>query len=246
MNYTYYDDTKKNLFLFIILPILMNILFAGFYFSGIDSLQQIISPNNGFLTRESGVLEQLQNLYLLTIFIMFSYLSVKRSVKGEKILFGFISILFLFLFLEEIDYGINLYEFFMDTNSINEVRNWHNESANGKKQNVHYFKQLIDLANVIWFIIIPLIISKIKVPFIKSLAPHRFFIIGFLLTAILSSVTHSLDDIGLSIINGAGGSLAGNISEFREHNTYYLYLLYAIQIANTKLTLSFKTKKQSI
>lgn len=230
------DTNAKNIYLFIIIPVMLNFLLMGFYFSGIDALQQIIAPNNGFLTRESGLLEQLQNIYLFSVFALFVYFSVKRAVASEKLFFFSLSLIFLFLLLEEIDYGISLYEFFTDNHFSNSERNWHNESLDGNKQNVHYFKQLIDLANFLWFIVLPLIATKIKTPIIKCLIPNRFFIVAFILTILYSRIAHGLDDLGLSVIN----SLSGNISEFREHNTYYLYLLYALQIIRTKLTLTLK------
>ena len=238
----YYNSTKKNIYFFIVIPIVLNIILVGCYFSGISLLQHIVSPNDGFLTRESGLLEQLQNIYLLFILFIFTKNIIKREQKDEKIFFTLLSIVFLFLFLEEIDYGLNLYEFFLGHASGIELRNWHNQTVDGHRQNVSYFKQLIDIANIIWFVLIPLLAYKInfQIPILKSLMPNRFFIIGFILTALYSSITHSLDNMGLSIINGEGGSLTGNISEFREHNTYYLYLLYALQIINTKLTLRFK------
>jgi len=232
--------SRQHIYLFLVIPLALNFFLMGFYFSGIDALQQIISVNNGFLTRESGLLEQLENLYLLTIFVMFFYLSIKRINGIEKLFFFSSSLIFLFLLLEEIDYGINLYEFFTHNTVSGSARNWHNESANGTKQNVHHFKQLVDVANFLWFIVLPLIANKIKTPIIKCLIPHRFFIIAFLLTILYSRIAHGLDDLGLSIIDGVYGSLSGNISEFREHNTYYLYLLYAFQIINTKLTLKLK------
>ena len=239
MNDGYFSNPKKNIYLFFIIPLLLNLVLVGAYISGIAGLQHIISPNNGFLTREAGLLEQLENLYLLVAFFMFLFLVFKRTTLIEKAFFAVLSVLFLFLFLEEIDYGLNLYEFIIGEH-IEGVRNWHNESADGEKQNVHYFKQLIDGANLLWFVILPLVASKIKTPLITCLVPHRFFIAAFLLTVVYSKLTHGLDDMGLHIIDGVQGSLTSNISEFREHNTYYLYLLYALQVVNTRLTLSFK------
>lgn len=231
---------QNNIYLFIIIPIALNLLLVGFYFSGIDILQQIISPNNDFLTRESGLLEQLQNIYILSIFVMFAYFFIKRSPPSEKIFFFALSFVCLFLLLEENDYGISLYEFFTNNNVNESTRNWHNQSTQDSHQNVRYFKQLIDLVNLLWFIVLPLIANKIKMPMIKCLVPNRFFIIGFLLTILYSRIAHGLEYLDLDIINGSKGSLLGNISEFREHNTYYLYLLYALQIVKTKLTLTLK------
>ncbi len=230
----------KNIYLFIAIPALLNLLLMGFYFSGVDFLQQIVSPNNGFLTRESGLLEQLQNICLLSIIAIFSYCFINRIEIIEKVFFFLLSIVFVFLFLEEIDYGISLYEFLTNKNFEGEVRNWHNESDYGDKQNVTHFKKLIDVANALWFIVLPLVVTKINVPFIKSLAPHRFFIIGFLMTLAYSNVAHFLDDAGFSVIDGVRGSLTSNISEFRECNNYYLYLLYSMQLIKTNLTLRLK------
>jgi len=232
--------SRQHIYLFIVTPLVLNCFLMGLYFSGIDVLQQIISVNNGFLTRESGLLEQLENLYLLTIFVMFAYLAIRRTNAIEKLFLFSSSLIFLFLLLEEIDYGINLYEFFTHNTISGTARNWHNESADGTKQNVQYFKQLVDFANFLWFIALPLIASKVKIPIIKCLIPHRLFILSFILTIFYSRVAHGLDDLGLSVIDGVQGSLSGNISEFREHNTYYLYLLYAFQVINTKLTLTLK------
>ncbi len=240
MNTLNRTDKATNIYLFLVVPIILNLLLMGFYFSGIDTLQQIVSPNNGFLTRESGLLEQLQNVYLLSVMLIAAYFLVKRTDIKEKIFFCLVFCVFLFLFLEEIDYGISLYEFFTNSNVGGSGRNWHNESADGNRQNVHYFKQLIDLANFLWFIMLPLFASKINIPLIKCLIPNRFFIVGFLLTIVYSRIAHGLDDFGLSHINGIYGSLTSNISEFREHNTYYLYLLYILQIAKTRLTLTLR------
>lgn len=230
----------KNISLFIAIPAMSNLLLMAFYFSGNDVLQQIISPNNGFLTRESGLLEHLQNVYLFGVFLLFLYFSVMRVKPAEKLFFLFLSLMFIFLFLEEIDYGINLYEFLTNRNSSQLKRNWHNESLNGNRQNVRYFKQLIDLANLLWFVLLPLIATTVKIPFVKCLIPNQFFILGFILTLVYSNLAHALHDAGLGVIDGVSGSLAGNISEFREHNTYYLYLLYAFQISRAKLTLTLK------
>ena len=240
MNVVSKTEKNKNIYLFIIIPVLLNLLLIGFYFSGIEFLQNIISPNNEFLTRESGLLEQLQNILLLSSLIFFLRALIRQPRFEEKLFFLALSIVFTFLFLEEIDYGISLYEFLTNSNFNGSARNWHNQESYGDGQNVKYLKRSIDFANFLWFIVLPLAAVKIKVPAIKCLVPNRFFTIAFILTLFYSNIAHSLDDLGFSIINGASGSLTSNISEFREFNNYYLYLLYALQIVKTKLTLTMR------
>ncbi len=231
---------QANIYLFLIIPILVNLVLMGFYFSGVGILQQIISPVSDFLTREFGLLEQLQNLYLLIILGIFIVAFNNSSSVNERLFLGLLSVLSLIVFLEEIDYGISLYEFFAGQNTGIGIRNWHNQRATSTHQNVHYLKQAIDLINFFWFVVLPLMANKINTPIIKSLIPSRFFIAAFLLTIVYSRIAHGLQDAGWGFIDGMNGSLTGNISEFREHNTYYLYLLYAWQIMSSELKLTFK------
>jgi len=153
----------------------------------------------------------------------------------EKIFFFVLASLFLVLFLEEIDYGLHIYEFITGQSSALENRNWHNQQ-NGKHDNVHFLKLLVDVITILWFVVLPLFADKIKIPIIKCLIPTRYFVAGFILAFLLSRLTHVLHDQGLGIINGIEGNLFGNLSEFREQNTYYFYLLYAIQLTKTQLT----------
>ena len=234
---------NKQIYYFFIIPLFINLILLGFYFSGIKFLQQIIAPTISFLHfyswREFGLLEQLQNIYLISIFVLFLYSCITRQDKKEKIFFFVLACLFLFLFLEEIDYGLHIYEFITGQYSGLEIRNWHNQK-NGKHDNVHFLKLLVDIITILWFVVLPLLADKIKIPIIKCMIPSRYFVAGFILTFLLSRLTHFLNDQGFSIIDGVKGNLFGNLSEFREQNTYYFYLLYAIQIIKTKLTFSWK------
>ncbi len=237
------NSRQQNLILFYAIPIAINLLLMFFYFGGIDFLQQIIAPTISFLRvrswREFGILEILQNIYLVSIFSIFFHAAITRQHKQEKIFFSFLSFLFLFLFLEEIDYGIHVYELFKGHYINLEFRNWHNQ-GHGKRDNAHFLKLAVDIITVFWFIILPLLSNKIKIPIIKCLLPSRYFVAGFILTFLFSKTAHFLEGHELSIINGVGGNLSGNISEFREQNTYYYYLLYAAQIAKSTLHFSFK------
>jgi len=224
---------KKYLVSFVFIPLLFNLILIGCYFSGIDFLQQIIAPTVEGLAsnawREFGLLEQLQNLLLLAVVVILA-LSTKNmnSVLDRALLIG-ATLAFLFLFLEEIDYGIHYYELFIGENTGIEVRNWHNQKTNGE-QNVKKLKQLVDVLMFLLFIVLPLVKNKISVPFIQNIAPSRWFIAGFAVSLSCSNFAHFLDDQGLGIIAMQEGNLTGNISEFRELSNYYFFMLYALQL----------------
>lgn len=226
----------KNIFLFILFPTLVNLLFISLYYSGIKPAQQLIAPTINWLSsdswRELGMLEQLQNIYLLTILFMFGLAFIKRKVIAEKIFFLVANFFILFLFLEEIDYGLHFYELIIGEYSGIEERNWHNQKT-GTKQNVRYLKKMADIMMLIWFVIIPLCKPKIKNRFLLNIIPSRWFIGTFITAIVMSDFAHFLEDKNFGIIDGIQGNLAGNVSEFREASNYYLYLLYTLQLIKT-------------
>lgn len=229
---------KKHAFLFVVLPLCINAVLIGMYFSQIKWAQNIISPTNiaGMHSdswREFGLLEQLECVYLLAIALLFIVAVIKRDELLEKAFFLLGALIFVFLLLEEVDYGIHFYEYLTGNLVSVESRNWHNQGSDGR-QNVETLKKLTDLAVVIWFLLIPLIAQKVRLGFLKRLVPSIWFIAGFILSVFISRIAHTLDDSGFAVINGVAGSLTGNISEFREVSTYYLFLLYAIQLIRTR------------
>jgi len=230
---------NKKLILFIVLPISLNLAFIGFYFSGNQFLQYLIAPQFDWLHhrswREFGLLEQLQNAYLLIIFVLFVTEVIKRPALPEKAFFLFGGLVMLFLLLEEIDYGVHFYEYAIGQESAIEVtqRNWHNRDIAGKSINGR-LKRSSNLLMIIWFIVFPLLASRINFKSLKAIIPSPWFIVGFTFVLLFSTLAHYLDDIGMAYINDIEGGLKGNISEFRETNTYYLYLLYAVQLITTK------------
>lgn len=224
---------KKNIYLFVVIPVCSNCILLGLYYSGIHELQQIIAPTIDFLAvrswREFGLVEQLQNICLLSTVALFFHSFIKREPASEKLFFLTLSIIVLFLFAEEIDYGMHIYELIQGEYSGVGNTNLHNVVI-GKHDYGHYLKQLMDLTTIIWFILLPMLSNRIKTPLIKSLLPTRFFIVGFFLTFVFSQIAHFLQGNDFGIINGVEGNMVGNISEFRELNTYYLYFLYGLQI----------------
>jgi len=62
---------------------------------------------------------------------------------------------------------------------------------------------------------------------LRLLVPSKWVLAAVAVTIVVSWLAHVLDDAGLGIINGVQGNLHLNISEFRELNIYYLFLVYA-------------------
>ena len=230
-------EVKKAVIVFVLIPFLVNGSLMAMYFSGIDGLQSIVAPTIDWLPRNSwrefGLLEMLQNLVLLAVIaILIAGAFNKRSLLDRlSLVVG--AAAFLFLFLEEIDYGIHFYEYITGQPSEITVRNWHNQKTGGK-QNVKRFKQLMDVIMVTLFILLPLLKNRISIGFLRRVAPSRWFIAGFAVVFVMSRIAHLLDDQGLGGSNGMEGHLAGNISEFRELGNYYFFMLYALQLARMK------------
>jgi len=231
-------NTKKSIFIFILLPACINLLCIALYFSGIEFAQQLVAPTISWLPqdswREMGILEQLQNIYLLAMLLLFITAAINRTELIEKIFFVVATVFTLFLLLEEMDYGLHYYELITGEHSGIEVRNWHNEETNNK-QNVRYLKRISDIMMATWFVILPLFNNKIKNELINSIIPSRWFIGTFFTAIIMGKLAHFFQDNDFGIINGIQGNLDGNITEYREASNYYLYLLYAIQLSKTRL-----------
>ncbi len=187
-----------------------------------------------------------ENLLVLSITVLFIRAAFQRDSILEKLFFITGAFIFLFLLLEEIDYGLHFYSYL--TGNATEITNynWHNLKSIGKRQNGTYLKKISDLAMIIWFILFPLLNKKISFPArLKAVIPSPWFILALLIAFATSSLAHYLDSLDWDIIKGVQGSLYGNTSEFRETNTYYICLLYAIQLIRTDLFPTSDTSKSS-
>ncbi len=228
---------KKELVTFVFIPLFFNALLIGLYFSGIEGLQQLVAPTIKGLSsnvwREFGLLEQLQNIFLLVVVVILFLSAINKKNTLDGVFFMAGALFFLFLLLEEIDYGIHFYELFTAENTGIEVRNWHNQKIDGE-QHVKKFKKIMDLLMFVLFIVLPLSNKKIPIQFIKNISPSRWFIIGFVISIASSNVAHLLDTQNMGVINSIDGNLSGNISEFRELTNYYFFMLYAFQLRKLK------------
>lgn len=222
---------------FLVVPAALSGLMMGLYFSGVESLQQIAAPTieglAPFSWREFGILELLQNVFLLGIawYLFRSAMILGLTLQGS--LFAILMLLFLFVLLEEIDYGLHFIEYF--TGSGTDLsgewdRNLHNLSTEEGVQYGSYMKAVATASLVIVFFLAPFALSKSNNLLVCLFTPSRWAAANVLLIVLFSQIAHALDSAGFSHINGTPGNLEHNISEFRELNMYYLFLLYFAEL----------------
>lgn len=226
----------------VLLPGGLSLLLMGMYFSGNACLQNIVAPAIDnvplFSSREFGAVEILQNILLLCIVFYSARCALAAKHVGVKLVAILLLLLSVFTFLEEIDYGAHFVEYFTgEYGSLDPqawTRNWHNKTSASGVQNVSYIKLAAKIALLGGFVLAPLLLSSVRNAFIRLLLPSRWMIATVVLIVLLSFLAHTLEDAGYAMIGGAQGNLYKNVSEFRELNMYYLFLLY-VAILNERL-----------
>lgn len=222
----------------VVLPGGLSLLLMAMYFSGNAHLQNVVAPTIEnvplFSAREFGALEILQNILLLCIiFYLVRCLLASRDV-WVKLVIILLVLISVFTLLEEIDYGAHFFEYFTgEYGSLEQEtwdRNWHNRTGSTGVQNVSYLKLAAKVGLLAGFVLAPLLLSSVRIPFIRLLVPSRWMIATVVLIVLMSSLAHALDDAGYAVIGDSPGNLYKNVSEFRELNMYYLFLLYVASL----------------
>jgi hypothetical protein len=216
----------------------MSLALMGMYFSGNPFLQNLVAPTMEtmplFSAREFGMLEMLQNFFLLGICLYATRCFFAANNNWVK-LFSFLLILVsIFTLLEEIDYGAHFFEYFTGQHGSLAQETWdrnlHNRISPTGEQYGNYMKLAVDIAILAGFVLGPLFLRESRFSVIRLVVPSRWMISTVILIVMLSIFAHSLEDAGYSIISGVPGNLDKNISEFRELNLYFLFLLYSVQL----------------
>ncbi len=174
-----YNAQFKRHLIYWILPSIITVLFSVIYFLNVFGLAEVIAPD---FNREFGLLENLQLLLLLIIF----YFCIKKfknaTVKWEKYGFLFLAFFTVFIFLEELDYGMHYVDYFKgkSTEAVKyemyiekKVRNIHNTNQlNGK------FKTTSYIVIILFFVIMPLVPESVKERFkgTRFLSPSKWII----------------------------------------------------------------------
>ena len=233
---------KRETLFFIFIPLAFNLLFLSFYFSGVEDLQRLIAPKIPGLHepswREFGLVELAQNFFLLGTVVLLLVQAVTRKLPFEKAFFLLGTVVMLFLLLEEIDYGVHFYHLYLGEAPQFIRFNWHNQHTFSDHENARYLRRISDTATIICFIILPLLVAAGKLKKFRPIIPSPWFITTLIISFLCSSLGHNLEDMGLDVINGNPGLLAGNISEFRETTSYYICLLYGWQLAKASTLIS--------
>ena len=91
-------------------PLIVSVVLVFMNYSGIRVFTELVSPD---INREFGLLEHLQLLLIATAFVYLTKAIRQKEFWFEKLTYGVLSLFFLVLLLEEIDYGIHYYEYFI-------------------------------------------------------------------------------------------------------------------------------------
>jgi hypothetical protein len=221
-------------FLYWILPSAVTLVCIFIFFFDFFGLSQFIAPE---LNREFGVVENLQ-LILLLVVCFTAYKGIRSSTnKNARRVFRVITAMSVFMFLEEIDYGLHYVDYLnlnaeqaattMYIDYDNEIRNLHN---NGKGQNIS--KLIAYSLVIICFVIAPLTSSKIKdrSPVVKYLSPSLLIIT----TAISILIVNNIALYLYQHSEYTNQALKGNVSEFEEIMIYYIFLLYIAELVRSR------------
>ena len=208
-------------------PLLLVLLLVFMNYSGISFLTELVSPD---VNREFGLLENLQ-LLLIASSLVYALKAIRlKDFWFEKLAYVVLGIFFLLLFLEEIDYGIHYYEFFVKGVEEDKgmVRNFHNQGDNN-----FYLRQTSYVVMVLLFIVMPLFKKKIRINLFHHFAAKQQIIYSFIVYLFIGQLSRWLPKLGMPI----NESLRGNHQEFEELILYYIVLLFVYEIANSKKAL---------
>ena len=218
----------KKIFVYFAVPFGVTLALTAMYFSGVETLQRIVSPRiismNPNAGREFGLLENLQNVILLVMVAAAFMGSCRKKAAVERWGFRLLGAFVVSVLLEEIDYGLHYYEYLKDI-SWKETRgtfNLHNEG-----NTTQITKAILDVGMAVWFVLLPLAALKVDHPVLRYAAPDRYSILTMVAMLVLRSIAHELGDRGF----GMGGTINKNLSEFRELVIYYLFMLYVFEMA---------------
>jgi hypothetical protein len=213
---------------YVIVPVAVSLALIGMYFSGIVQLQHVVSPiiwgMHPDSSREFGLLENLQNLCLLVILVTCVAAALRKPLRAEKAVWALGAAFTAFVLLEEIDYGLHFYELArgIQFNQAAEVRNVHNTF-----DLTDIMKNGALAGMLVLFVVFPLTFTNSPHAIMRYITPDRFAILTMVAMFLLRTLAHTLRDLEF----GTPGSISSNISEFREFATYYLFMVYLIDIA---------------
>lgn len=222
----------KKHFVYWIGPAILLLLYIFIYFFDIFGMSYLMAPE---YNREFGFIETTQALIILGItFVCLKGFNHKHTLVKYFLRIGLpVSV---FIFLEEIDYGLHFYDLYVGktTAMINaeyetSVRNLHNSF-----DLTNVFKKLV----YVFLAFVCLLAAKPQGLFnfrilnkFQSLIPEHFRPDSFLaLTVILIPVINQVAFFIKNNFEVKSNVLKGNLSEFEETLIYYAVFLYVYQV----------------
>jgi hypothetical protein len=218
---------RGRVLVFVVVPVLLNLVLMVLYFGPWELGSRIIAPALPRMRwdswREFGLLESLQNLYLLTIVVCGLVVAWRSDRRWQKWLGAVVAVGSAFVLLEEIDFGLHYYEFLSGSLKPEDAtRNLHNLG-----DNLSSFKLAMNLGAGVLFVLVPILGWRLRrrSSLVAYLSTDLWYLLAFVIMLAASALAHPLEDAGLG-----NDSLSGNMSEFREHNIYYLALVYFLDL----------------
>ena len=233
---------NRRYFYYWIAPLFIGSLLVGMYFSGISWMSSFVAPE---INREFGALETLEHLTIFAIMVVAVRGICRKTKKWERVLFAGAFVGALFLFLEELDYGIHFIEYFSGEKYEEGPRNIHNYILNpygldfdAVLSPIVYFVlgfyfcllplMLMDSTKPLWrFLKLESFVERLSAnPWLRYLVPEPHSMGTIAAMVLVAQVAYFLDKI--KVPNNL--MLQGNISEFGEFFVHYLILLYMVEM----------------
>ena len=228
-------SSKEN-FWYWIFPYLLLIILMIFYFLGTPFLVELVVPGSN---REYGLLENIQLVLILGVIILSFYVVFTNHALLQKLGFGLLALLAIFIFLEEIDYGDHFIKYFAD----GDQRSFYFERFG--EVNVHnqegdilvYMRRTPYVIIVILFTIFPFINKKYFHPILSYLIPKPRMALMIVLFLFAYFSPRLLIDYHIFDVGSLG--LGDNIGEFTEMIVYYIFFIYVYHLVFDKKWTSF-------
>lgn len=229
--YAQHNRMKKHLIYWIV-PAAVLLLYIFVYFFDVFGLSYLMAPA---YNREFGFIENTQALTILGI----AFVCLKGFNHEKWLIRYFFRIglgVSIFIFLEEIDYGLHFYDLYLgkSTEMINaeyesSVRNLHNsfDLTDVFKKLVYVFLAFVCLLaakprGILNFSFL----NKLQSFIPNGLRPDGFLALTVLLIPIINQIAFFIK----STFEVKSNVLKGNISEFEETLIYYAVFLYVYQV----------------
>ncbi len=225
------DDIKtmssKEIFWYWIFPCLLLLILLTFYFSSVPFLVELVAPESN---REYGILENFQLIIILGIvFLSFCAVSKKHNMV-QRIGFGILGVVAIFIFLEEMDYGDHFIRYFSEgkQRSIFLTTFDKNSIHNQDKMTLKYMRRTPYVIIFFLFTLAPFINKKYIHPLLAYLIPMPRMALMVVLFIVAYFAPRVLVDFNIFEVGNLG--VGDSIGEFTELIVYYIFLIYVFHI----------------